>query len=151
MLVFADGSIHIAGGKLTEKDHNGNINVAESIALQNALSSFSKIISSLSISTLDILVDNTSVEHNVRRGMPRADDLASFVKNIWSQIFSLNITVTVNRVSTHMNPADSISRGRTLEFFKLQQALGQFKNDQQKSLISNSRLGLEERHILVPT
>ena len=151
VLVFADGSIHIAGGKLTEKDHNGNINVAESIALQNALTSFSKIISSLSISTLDILVDNTSVEHNVRRGMPRADDLASFVKNIWSQIFSLNITVTVNRVSTHMNPADSISRGRTLEFFKLQQALGQFKNDQQKSLISNSRLGLEERHILVPT
>ena len=149
VLVLADGAIHIAGGKLTSQQHNNNINQAESMALENALSNFSNLISVLSLSFLDILVDNTSVEHNVRRGMPRADILASHVKNIWSSIFSLNISVTLNRVSTSMNPADSISRGKKLEFTKLQQALGEFKNNK-NNYSSNSRMGLEERHMSIP-
>jgi len=147
VLVLADGSIHIAGGKFTENDHKNNINIAESLALQNALTSFSNLISSISLSCLDILVDNTSVEYNVRRGMPRADELASFVQKIWAKIFSLKISVTLNRVSTSMNPSDSISRGKPLILPQLQQALGEFKNN--KNILPNSRLGfMAERHIL---
>jgi len=145
VLILADGSIHIAGGKFTSKDHNNNINIAESIALEKSLFSFSSLISSLSLSRLDIFVDNTSVEYNVRRGMPRADDLAAYVKNIWNKIFSLNISVTLNRVPTKMNPADAISRGKKLQFSILKQALGELTTNDS----SNKRSGLEERHILV--
>jgi hypothetical protein len=143
VLIMPDGSIQVAGGKLTEADHKNNINIAESIALDKSLTSFKSFISCLS--KLDILVDNTSVEFNVRRGMPRSDELASYIKSIWHKIFDLQISIFINRVSTKLNPADSISRGQQLDFNKLNQAFGQFKSSQNNS---NKRTGLEERHVL---
>ena len=145
VLIMPDGSIQVAGGKLTVDDHKNNINTAEAMALKNSFNSFKNFISFLS--NLDILVDNTSLEYNVRRGMPRSEELAIFIKQIWQKIFDLKISISINRVSTKLNPADSISRGQKLDMDKLNNACGEFQK-QKASNTSNKRMGLEERHVL---
>ena len=144
VLILDDGAIHVVGGKFSVDDHNNNIATAEAKAVNNSIRDLKQIISS--VARLDILVDNTSVEAGVRRGMPRSDALADSVKQFWSTILAQSILVTVGRVSTRLNPADSISRGKPLDFPKLEQAYGNFQNEQNNR--SNERKGLGERHLL---
>jgi hypothetical protein len=149
VLLLNDGSIHVVGGKFSSSDHNNNIAVAENMAVNNSIRDLKEILATLS--RVDILVDNTSVEAGLRRGMPRSEALAESVKKFWNQILNINIFITVGRVSTKLNPADSISRGKSLEFEKLEQAHGNFvqeRNNENSEQNQNKRLGLVERHIL---
>ena len=98
VLVLWDGTLHLVGGSFSSADHNNNISKAEAMALDFSTRDLSQIISSLS--RIDILVDNTSVEAAVRRGMPRAEELAPVVNNIWQRLIAMKVATTVDRVST---------------------------------------------------
>lgn len=140
ILVLNDGSIHLVGGKFSAADHNNNINKAEAMALLFALKAFRNILSTLN--RVDVFVDNSSVEATVRRGMAKSEDLAEQVKNIWEEVINSNVGMTVDRVATDLNPADSISRGQVMDLKKLERAIGFTKSR------STERKGLEERHMI---
>jgi hypothetical protein len=77
--------------------------------------------------------------------MPRAEELAPVVNNIWQRLIAMKVATTVDRVSTKMNPADEISRNKILDHNKLKQAL------MDVVARDNTRLGLVERHTLFST
>jgi hypothetical protein len=144
-LVMGDGSIHLVGGAFTSADHGDNINKAEAIALRRSIEDLKNILRTLS--RLDVFVDNTSVEANVRRGMCSAQELVEPVRKIWEDVIDCNVGLTIDRVSTELNPADSISRNQVFDYKKLNLAMG-MKNTRRNNNNNNSRKGLEERHIV---
>ena len=119
VLLTADGQVHIVGG-LFDKDDHGDICAKEAQAVANSVTALRELL--LQVTSLDIIVDNTSVEHGMRRMLPRAEALAESVAAVWRDVINMRIALRIGRIDSAKNPADAISRGITVDPTQLLQA-----------------------------
>lgn len=124
VLIFDNCRIAVAGGHFTGAQRAAtSIGPKEAYAVVNAIDAFANQLRA--VQQLNLFVDNTSVVAGIRRGQPRAASLVEPVREAWSAIIKSRISLFVDYVSTHVNPADAVSRGQRVEIAKVQQAMGQ--------------------------
>ena len=109
VVIFDNDRMLVSGGRFLGDQSVGDICRKEAWAVDNALESFADALRG--ISRINLFVDNTSVVAAMRRGMPRADSLVDPIKSAWEKIIGSKTTLFADYVSTHINPADAISRG----------------------------------------
>ncbi|RNC48556.1 protein kinase, putative,serine/threonine protein kinase [Trypanosoma cruzi] len=81
---------------------------AEACAARLALSAFSAILPS----TMDVWVDNTSLQGAANKGSPKSHALMWELRRIYEFVDSRGIQASSAYVRSAENPADGISRGR---------------------------------------
>ncbi|ESS60598.1 hypothetical protein TCDM_11866 [Trypanosoma cruzi Dm28c] len=106
------GDVKIAGGKWKRKPFL--IMQAEARAVRLALSAFSAILPS----TMDVWVDNASLQGAANKGSSKSHAMTWELQRIYEFLDSRGIQATFAYVRSAENPADGISRGRV---FTLQQ------------------------------
>ena len=117
VLLHERGDITIAGGKFpADIIASQNISACETHAVALALGAFRAKLGA--IKSLSLFVDNTSAQYAVIRGNPRSAALVDAVVEIWKRIVDSKIELRVGYVESAANPADEISRGRSLDFKK---------------------------------
>ena len=138
ILVLPDGRVFVVGGKF-EDGKDEPIHVREGQAVAFAFGHFYELLASeLKLGNLQEIfchVDNTTVEHNIRRGTVKVDAMQPIVEEIIARTFELSLPLIMERVGTKENPADEISRLEDLKIEKLLLALEKGK------LAANDRLG----------
>ncbi|EKG08490.1 hypothetical protein TCSYLVIO_000362 [Trypanosoma cruzi] len=100
------GDVKIAGGKWERNPFL--IMQAEARAVRLALSAFSAILPS----TMDVWVDNTSLQGAANKGSSKSHALTSELQRIYEFLDSRRIQATFAYVWYADSPADGISRGR---------------------------------------
>ncbi|KAF8278105.1 putative target of rapamycin (TOR) kinase 1 [Trypanosoma cruzi] len=100
------GDVKIAGGKWERKPFL--IMQAEARAVRLALSVFSVI----SPSTMDVWVDNTSLQGAANKGSSKSPAMTWELRRIYEFFDSRGIQATFAHVRSADSPADGISRGR---------------------------------------
>ncbi|PWV14414.1 putative target of rapamycin (TOR) kinase 1 [Trypanosoma cruzi] len=85
---------------------------AEARAVRLALSAFSAILPS----TMDVWVDNTSLQGAANKGSPKSHALIWELQQIYGFLGSRRIQAFFAYVRSAENPADGLSRGRVLRF-----------------------------------
>ncbi|ESS61786.1 protein kinase [Trypanosoma cruzi Dm28c] len=100
------GDVKLAGGKWERKPFL--IMQAEARAVRLALSAFSAILPS----TMDVWVDNTSLQGAANRGSSKSHALTRELQRIHELLDSRGIQATFAYVRPAGNPTDGISRGR---------------------------------------
>ena len=122
VLVDDTNRLFIAGARFVGGQALGDINSKEAWAVVNAYTAFADKLRSLS--RLHHFVDNTSVQAALRRGQPRADALAQQTADAWRFIIGARIELSVDYVSTKLNPADAASRGQVVTVDAVNHAMG---------------------------
>ncbi|ESS62443.1 hypothetical protein TCDM_09909 [Trypanosoma cruzi Dm28c] len=107
------GDVKIAGGKWGRKPFL--IMQAEARAVRLALSAFSAILPS----TMDIWVDNTSLQGAANKGSSKSHAMTWELQRIYWFLDSPRIQVSFAYVRSADSPADGISRGRMFTLQKL--------------------------------
>ncbi|KAF5214758.1 hypothetical protein ECC02_012608 [Trypanosoma cruzi] len=100
------GDVKIAGGKWKRRPFL--IMQAEARAVRLALSAFSAILPS----TMDVWVDNTSLQGAANKGSSKSHAMTWELQRIYEFLDSRGIQATFGYVRSAENPADGISRGR---------------------------------------
>jgi hypothetical protein len=119
VLVYNEtGQIFVTGSRFASPEE---INKMEARAVHLALDAFRDKIRALR--TLHLFIDNTSAMHSIRRGMTRSESLVNDIAAVWRKVIDMRIELTVDYVSTDVNPADAISRARPLDPELLQRAM----------------------------
>ncbi|KAF8303699.1 putative target of rapamycin (TOR) kinase 1 [Trypanosoma cruzi] len=107
------GDVKIAGGKW-EKRKPFLIMQAEARAVRLALSAFSAILPS----TMDVWVDNTSLQGAANKGSSKLHALTWELQRIYEFLDSRGIQASSAYVRSAENPADGMSRGRVFLHFR---------------------------------
>ena len=108
VLLAPNGQVFSSGGKWAAKKSSKEIAQLEATAVIRALASFEEKLRGAT--RLQLVVDNTSVQHGVKRGNARAEDLAPLVADIVAAVATLGCPATVAYVKSLDNPADLPSR-----------------------------------------
>ncbi|RNC52967.1 serine/threonine protein phosphatase, partial [Trypanosoma cruzi] len=108
VFILDSGDVKISGGKVEEESFL--IMQAEARAVRLALLSFSAILPS----TMDIWVDNTSLQGAANKGSPKSHALTWELKRIYEFLDSRGIKASFVYGRSAENPEDGISRGRGL-------------------------------------
>ena len=108
VLLAPNGQVFSCGGKWAAIKSSKEIAQLEATAVIRALASFQDKLRGAA--RLQLVVDNTSVQHGVKRGNARAPDLAPLVANIVDVVSTLGCPTTVAYVKSQDNPADIPSR-----------------------------------------
>ncbi|RNF13424.1 target of rapamycin (TOR) kinase 1 [Trypanosoma cruzi] len=87
---------------------------AETRAVRLALSAFSAILPS----TMDVWVDNTSLEGSANKGSSKSHAMTWELQRICEFLYSRGVQASFAYVRYADNPADSISRGRVFLHFR---------------------------------
>ncbi|KAF8296442.1 putative target of rapamycin (TOR) kinase 1 [Trypanosoma cruzi] len=112
------GDVKIAGGKWERKPFL--IMQAEARAVRLGLSAFSAILPS----TMDVWVDNTSLQGAANKGSSKSHALTWELQRIFEFLDSRGIHASFAYVRSAENPADGISRGRVFRIQDLTKGSG---------------------------
>ena len=123
VLVCDDGRVHGVGGQFKANQRQGPISAQEAWAPQLALRAFTPLFRDQNITQLDLLVDNTSVEHTLQKGNTSCEHMVEPIRRFWQQSIRTHLRVRLAYISTAVNPADSLSRGLALDIGKVEQAM----------------------------
>ena len=124
VLVLDDNQIFASGGKFSNTDSlstKANISVMETRAVHRALVSFADKLEKLS--SIDILVDNTSTQYGIHKGLPHADALVDDITKTWEILIKNNVKANIGRIATARNPADEVSRLKAVDIKKVKEAM----------------------------
>jgi hypothetical protein len=112
VLCFDSGEVYAAGERWSDSEAKCGIAVLECDAVQKALRAFACRL--LDVGRLELRVDNTSVEHAIRRGAARSEDLNTALLPVLQKLAKSvpSCRVSVGYVPTGQNPADGPSRSR---------------------------------------
>ncbi|RNC39993.1 protein kinase, putative,serine/threonine protein kinase [Trypanosoma cruzi] len=104
------GDVKIAGGKWKRKPFL--VMQAEACAARLALLAFPAILPS----TMDVWVDDTSLQGAANKGSSKSHVLTWELRRIYEFLDSSGIHASVAHVRSAENPADGMSRGRVFTF-----------------------------------
>ena len=123
ILVINTGEFFVAGSHFSADALSGthSINHFEARAVDFALAAFAAQLDN--IDNINLFVDNTSVQHDLQRGHVSADDMVAPIAAALQKITRRNKSLFVAYISTKLNPADAISRGKRVDVPALQQAM----------------------------
>lgn len=130
VLITDNARIFATGGHFDKDQKHGDIGRKEAFAVFNAITAFRDLLRGSS--RLNLFVDNTSVVAGVGRGQVRAESLQEPVAAIWREIMAERVALFVDYVSTHINPADAISRGQTITVEEAKVKHGEAERQQNK-------------------
>ena len=111
ILVSPRQQIFVAGAQWKEPKTAAQINELEGMALSNALGEFRVAFDGIDANFLRVVVDNTSVQHALRRTCTSSEAMAMALQPAVDIVENLQWPLTVEYVESARNPADSISRG----------------------------------------
>ncbi len=115
VLVTSRQEVFVAGGPWPRDHVSGDINVLEARALDLGLAHLRDAFLRSGDPKLDILVDNTSVESGVRRGVGHSPFVSDALCPAIAALRELGIPITVDYIRTAENPADAPSRGGAVD------------------------------------
>ncbi|KAF8287614.1 serine/threonine protein phosphatase [Trypanosoma cruzi] len=118
VIIPDSGDVKISGGEWKRKPFP--IMQAEARAVRLALSAFSAILPS----TMDVWVDNTSLQGAANKGSSKLHALTWELKQIYEFLGSRGIKASFAYVRSAENPADGISRGRVFTLQELAKGSG---------------------------
>ena len=123
VLVTDDNRIYVTGGTFTEEQQQGSISAQETWGVTRSFHDFTPSFKKLNIAHLDVIVDNTSTEHNIPKGNTRSPDIVEPIKKFWQMAIGTQMRLRTGYVSTKIMPADEISRQRPLDIAKVTLAM----------------------------
>jgi hypothetical protein len=131
ILVLANGEVFVAGGSWSEKHTAPEINVLEARAVRNALQDFEALFRDKKeeIDALRIVIDNTSVKSSAVAGRAKEEELNNQVMHVLHLLKRTGLPTTFEYIPTDWNVADDVSRGRPVEWAKLDLAMGYVTGD----------------------
>ena len=91
---------------------SGDICTLEARAVRHAVDYWRDAIANAK--SLELVVDNTSVEAAIKRGYGRSPALNSEIAPVIEELRRLNVIVTARYIKSADNPADALSRGQDL-------------------------------------
>jgi hypothetical protein len=106
------GKVHVAGDQWTSADKNKHINVLEVAAVRMGLTVFAALL--VGIGKLELVVDNTSAEHSIRKGNSGSPDLCKAVADACKAVQQTGAQVSIGYIRSAENPADGPSRQRPI-------------------------------------
>ena len=114
ILVTADQQLHVTGSAWTFRASSGDISALEAAAVTNAVNAFEGALSAASRDgELEIVVDNTSVQAALQRGVARSIDLNENIRPALEKLQKLRVHCSTRHFRSEENPADSVSRGQS--------------------------------------
>jgi hypothetical protein len=115
ILVLPTQQLSAAGDRWHSTYTSDDINHLEAWAVCYAVEDFSdKIMEACNV--LRVVVDNTSVRSSIISGSSKSEQLAEAVSACIDRLKALQMPVTVEYISSKLNPADGVSRGREPEW-----------------------------------
>lgn len=106
VLIDQFNRIRVHGARWSEDEKSFHINVLEALAVEKALNFFDFDDGV----ELTIIVDNTSVEHALKKGKTKSDDLAPIIDRCATKLQRHFARVKVGYIKSKYNPADFYSR-----------------------------------------
>ena len=111
ILVTSDQQIHVTGGSWRFATASGDICKLEAASVSNAIDAFAATIMASQDGELEIVVDNTSVQHALRRGVARSLDVNENIRPALEKLQQSRLKVSTRYIHSKDNPADPTSRG----------------------------------------
>jgi hypothetical protein len=124
ILVTASGKTFVVGKSWRHTHKSGDISYLEALALSCAVSTLRQTLQREMIGVLHVIVDNTSVEAGVRRGLARSVTVNEGLLYGLLELKDLPVSVTVRYIKSGDNPADSVSRGDPVNLRRLSDVVG---------------------------
>ncbi len=126
ILVLSDGRLFVHGGKFDDGvEHPIHVREAEAVAF--AFGHFGQLLqhlaSSNALHAIVVHVDNTTVEHNLRRGTTKVDAMQPVIQRVLDDSLRLRINIEMRRIGSKENPSDATSREKDYDPELLRQAL----------------------------
>lgn len=116
VLIFnPTGQVWVAGDRWPA-GHSFEINKDEMRAVSNAIAAFTQLLSQYPDCVVDLRVDNTSVEHAIRKGRAKSANLSEELVTLLETKEATRIGLNGTYVNTKHNLADAESRGEGLSW-----------------------------------
>jgi hypothetical protein len=119
VLVTSAGKVFVIGKSWTLEHKSGDISYLEALAVSRATVTLAPTLRAEEVATLHVIVDNTSVEAAVRRGIARSPTVNWALLGGLLELKELSIGVTIRYIKSGDNPADCVSRGAPVNLDRL--------------------------------
>jgi hypothetical protein len=106
------GRVHVAGDQWTSADKHKHINVLEVAAVRMGLTAFATLLEG--VGKLELVIDNTSAEHSIRKGNSKSAELCEAVADACRAVQRSGAQVSIGYIRSAENPADGPSRQRPI-------------------------------------
>lgn len=116
VLITPEQRVLVTGAAFADAESPG-IAVREAQAVLFCMQDFEQHLRSYK--SVRVHIDNTTVEHSIRRGGARTDILATVIRDVLHNAKKWNVTIAVERVASIDNIADAPSRSAELDAKKL--------------------------------
>ena len=124
VLILANGQVFVAAGQWAQRYSSSDINALEAAAAKEAVSAFrltiTEGIQQRTIDAIRIVVDNTSVKSTAMKGSAKEQRQNDAIVQLLSMLNDFRVGISFEYVESHNNPADEVSRGKRVEWAKIQ-------------------------------